>query len=93
MQAKSMEKQVTPIAGLGMKRPMPELAERFVRIEEVSRMVGLSRTSIYSRIQKEEFPKPVPLGGNRVAWLLSELSAYMQTRIDLRDQQAQQEKS
>jgi len=61
--------------------------ERFVRIDEVQSMVGVSRTTLYEwmRATPPRFPKPVPLGGSRVAWLLSEVRAWMAARIAERD--------
>lgn len=47
---------------------------RFLRLPEVKRLTGLSRTAIYDKIAKDEFPPPVNLGDSRaVAWLEQEV--------------------
>ena len=51
---------------------------RFVRIEEVKRLTGLSRSSIYARA---DFPQPVKLGARAVAWVQSEIDQWIEQRI------------
>lgn len=56
--------------------------ERFVRLPEVKARVGLSRSAIYARIAKGEFPKPISLGGGQaVAWPASQIDAWIAQRI------------
>ncbi|QSI78688.1 helix-turn-helix transcriptional regulator [Niveibacterium microcysteis] len=55
--------------------------ERFIRVGEVQGLVPVSRTTLYQWIKDGYFPKPVPLGGGRVAWLLSEVHTWMATRV------------
>lgn len=50
---------------------------RFIRLEEVINKVGLSRSSIYRRIENEGFPKPVLLGGRASGWLESEVDDWL----------------
>ncbi|MCE4373865.1 AlpA family phage regulatory protein [Xanthomonas hortorum pv. hederae] len=40
----------------------------------------MSQTTIYDRIKKGTFPKPVPLG-TLVAWLESEIDAWIAARV------------
>jgi len=61
------------------------VAERFVALPEVRRLVVLSKTEIYRRMARGEFPRPVSLGGRRVAWLASEVERWMQARVAERD--------
>ena len=64
--------------------PMPVSApaqERFLRLPEVMHLCGLSRSTIYEFIRKGEFPPQVSLGGKNVAWLHSEVTAWMAGRI------------
>ncbi len=44
-------------------------------------LCGLSRSTIYELIRKGEFPPQVSLGGKNVAWLHSEVTAWMVGRI------------
>lgn len=64
----------------------PERLERFLRIGEVSAMSSLRKTTIYKYMSSPEhnFPSPVPLGGNRVAWLESEVLNWMRERVAAR---------
>ena len=41
---------------------------RFLRIAEVCRMAGLSRSEIYKRVQAGRFPRPVKLAPKVAAW-------------------------
>ncbi|MBF8774450.1 helix-turn-helix transcriptional regulator [Pseudomonas juntendi] len=51
--------------------------DRFMRIGEVVRVTALSRNTIYKRMREGTFPKQVRLGPNSVAWLQSDISAWM----------------
>ena len=55
----------------------------FLRLPKVKSRVGYSRASIYRKISEDKFPKPYDLGGGRaVAWLESDIDAWIQARID-----------
>ena len=45
--------------------------------EEVKRRVSLSTATLYLRIKAGSFPRPVRLGENRVAWVESEIDAWI----------------
>ncbi|NDJ56703.1 AlpA family transcriptional regulator [Enterobacteriaceae bacterium 4M9] len=55
--------------------------ERFLRLPEVMHLCGLSRSTLYDLIRKNAFPQQVTLGGKNVAWLQSEVTAWMAERI------------
>lgn len=55
--------------------------ERFLRLPDVCQLIGLRKTAIYQRIKEGSFPKPIPLSGQRVAWLESEVRTWMQNRV------------
>ncbi|EEE3718671.1 AlpA family phage regulatory protein [Salmonella enterica] len=66
------------------KHPMPVSApaqERFLRLPEVIHQCGLSRSTLYDLIARNAFPAQVSLGGKNVAWLQSEVIAWMADRI------------
>lgn len=56
-----------------------------IRMREVSRMVGLSRSTIYKRMNKGTFPAAVPLGEFAVGWLRSEVEQWIAEQISRRD--------
>lgn len=44
---------------------------------EVQRLVGLSKSAIYRRMEENAFPRPRRLSGNCVRWRHSEIIAWM----------------
>ena len=55
---------------------------RLIRRPEVEKRTGLSRSSLYDKIRNQEFPAPVSLGASAVAWIESEVNAWIQARIE-----------
>ncbi len=55
--------------------------ERFLRRPEVQHVTGLSRSSLYRLITANEFPSPINLSKNAVAWLSSSIEAWMAARV------------
>ncbi|OXI35290.1 AlpA family transcriptional regulator [Burkholderia sp. AU16741] len=53
----------------------------FLRRKVVEKRTGLSRSSLYAAIAKNEFPKPVPIGAKSVAWVEAEVAAWMHAKI------------
>jgi prophage regulatory protein len=72
------------------------MAERFLSMKQVLERVGLSRTTLYERMNAGAFPQSVPLGPKRIAFVESQVDAWMQAQIeapssrDERRQRAQQ---
>lgn len=62
----------------------PSKKERFLRLSEVMARTGLSRSAIYLNISEGNFPQNVNLSVRSVAWLESEIDAWIQTRINQR---------
>jgi len=58
--------------------------EHFLRLTEVMKRTGLSRSAIYLNINEGNFPQSVNLSARSVAWLESEIDAWMQARIKQR---------
>ena len=54
---------------------------RILRLPEVMERTGLSRSTIYLRIEQGRFPRPVPLGGRAVGWIEAEIDAWLRDRI------------
>jgi prophage regulatory protein len=48
-----------------------------LRLPEVKRRTGLSRSSIYNRIAMNEFPKGFSLGGRARGWLESDIEQWI----------------
>jgi len=54
---------------------------RFIRLPEVITRTGLKRSSIYAAVQAGTFPAQIPLGERAVGWDESEVSAWIESRI------------
>ena len=56
-----------------------------LRRKQVETRTGLSRSTIYLRMQKGTFPKPIPLGARAVGWLENEIEDWLASRIQERN--------
>jgi len=55
----------------------------FIRKKEVMRRTGLSSTGIYDLMARNLFPKSIKLaGGKAVAWLESDVNAWLKQCLD-----------
>ena len=54
---------------------------RFLRLPEVLVRTGLSRSTIYVRLDQGCFPRPVSLGARTVGWIEAEVDEWMRERI------------
>lgn len=77
-----------------LKQP-PMLAARasgeplsLLRLPEVCRRTGYSRSEIYRRIAVNNFPAPIKLGERASAWAEHEVAAWIAARIAERDAKA-----
>ena len=61
------------------------MAERFISTAVVLDRVCLSKTHLYRKINAGEFPRPVPLGPHKVAFLESEVEDWMAARLRARE--------
>lgn len=57
------------------------MSQRFLRFPEVQARCGLSRSGIYAKAAQGQFPKPVPIGPNAVAFVEAEIDAWVDARI------------
>lgn len=55
------------------------------RHKKVMEQTGLGRSSIYKLIKEGSIPKPVPLGIRAVGWLATEINAWIESRVRVRD--------
>jgi prophage regulatory protein len=59
---------------------------QIIKLPSVISISGLSRTSIYNRIEEGIFPKQISLGERSVGWVKSEILAWVDSRIKARDE-------
>ena len=60
------------------------MVQNILRRHDVERVTGLPRSTIYDKIAKGEFPRPIKLSMKSVGWLESEIAEWQQARIDAR---------
>jgi prophage regulatory protein len=63
------------------------MANAVLRLPELIRRTGLSRSSIYNRIVEGAFPRAFSLGGRSRGWLESEVDAWIKARAESRELQ------
>lgn len=56
---------------------------KIIKLPEVTALTSLSRSSIYLKVSRNEFPKPVSLGARSVGWIESEVQDWIDARIEL----------
>lgn len=61
------------------KQPSPP-TERVIREAECRKLTGICRTTRYMMEKEGSFPARRKLGGRAVGWLLSEVTAWQQSR-------------
>ena len=67
--------------------PQYATAYRLLRRKQVEQAIGLSRSTIYSRLDPKsrhhdpDFPKPIKIGATSIAFVESEVQNYIAHRI------------
>jgi prophage regulatory protein len=60
--------------------------ERLIKLPEVIKATGLSRSEIYRLEGAGKFPQRVPLSERSTAWVETEVLAWVQAKIAAREQ-------
>ncbi|HDE2849432.1 TPA: AlpA family transcriptional regulator [Klebsiella pneumoniae] len=58
-------------------------SDRFLRLRQVEDKIGFGKSWIYRQIQMQQFPPSIRLNSRHVAWLESEVDAWIHQRIRL----------
>jgi prophage regulatory protein len=64
------------------------MTDTFLRLDEVTRITGVPRSTIYDLIKRGQFPEQIKLSERMVAWSAAEIASWQQDRIAKRDQLA-----
>jgi prophage regulatory protein len=56
-----------------------------ISLQEVTDLVRYRRTTIYRLIRRGLFPRQVRLGDRKVAWVRSEVEAWLLSRLEARN--------
>jgi len=54
---------------------------RIMRRLEVQATTGLSRSTIYAKMEAGKFPKPIKLGARSVGWLEHEVQGWLEASV------------
>jgi prophage regulatory protein len=57
---------------------------KFLKLQKVMEITGMSRSSVYSAINQGTFPPQIPLGARSVVWVEAEIQEWMQSCINRR---------
>lgn len=53
-----------------------------LRLPRVKEITGLSRTAIYDKLSRSEFPRPISLGSRSIGWLESEVNDWIAEQVE-----------
>ena len=53
---------------------------RILRLDDVRKLIGLHKSTIYRLVASKELPAPIQLGPNSVGWLREEIDEWIATR-------------
>lgn len=59
--------------------------KKLLRKKDVLAATGLKNSTLYKYMSEGRFPKPVQITERSVAWVLSEVEAWIDARIEARD--------
>jgi prophage regulatory protein len=54
-----------------------DMADKVLRLPEVKRTTGKSRSSIYQEMRAGSFPRQIHIGPRAVGWLESDINAWL----------------
>jgi prophage regulatory protein len=57
------------------------MSNKIIRLLAVKEKTGLSRSSIYLRMSKEEFPHSISLGDRAVGWVEAHIEKWLEDKI------------
>ena len=58
------------------------MIDRMLRCHDVLKTTGLSRSTIYRMMDRDEFPKPTRLGVRAIGWRQSAVMGWIEGRCD-----------
>lgn len=61
-------------------RPKRDTQDRILRSEEVQKIAGVSRTTLWRMERKGLFPSRVPLGTGSIGWRMSDIEEWLKSK-------------
>ena len=68
---------------MDMEPPDQVFQHRVIRLPEVLRITGISKSHLYSLLKEDDFPRQILLGKRSVGWSQASIHAWIQARIQL----------
>lgn len=60
-----------------------KLEFRILRMKDVMKVTGLSRSAIYQKVADDQFPKQIKLGERAAGWLSDEVIGWLNSQITM----------
>ena len=60
---------------------------RILKVKQVAEEINVSVPQVYKLVSLGRFPKPIKLGERGSGWLTSEIEAWLQSKVDARDEE------
>ena len=60
---------------------------RILKVKQVAKEINVSVPQVYKLVSLGRFPKPIKLGERGSGWLTSEIEAWLQSKVDARDEE------
>ena len=57
------------------------MSSKVLRLTEVCNRTGLSKSSIYKKMEEFDFPQSIALGARAVGWLEEEIEQWIHARV------------
>jgi prophage regulatory protein len=57
-----------------------QIADALLRLPTVQAITGLSKTTIYTLVSRNEFPRPIRRGSRCTRWRAGDVSAWLQAQ-------------
>jgi len=64
------------------------MMSKVLKVKEVAEEINVSVPQVYKLVSIGRFPKPIKLGERGSGWLITEIDAWLQSRVDARDEEA-----
>ena len=60
---------------------------RILKVKQVAEEINVSVAQVYKLVSLGRFPKPIKLGERGSGWLTTEIDAWLQSRVNARDEE------
>jgi len=60
---------------------------KILKVKQVAEEINVSVPQVYKLVSLGRFPRPIKLGERGSGWLTTEIDAWLQSRIDARDEE------